>query len=260
MVNFVIAGAQKSGTTALGRYLQCHREVLMPTSRKELHFFDNDELFQQGEPDYSIYHADFENPGYGVKVVGEATPIYMYWRPVPARIFQYNRRMKWIILLRNPITRAYSHWNMDHRRGMETHEFMDALMMELEDMSNPNPSCQSRTAYIRRGLYSEQLELIYRYFPKDQVFVEKSERLEHDPETVINNICEFLKLSPLENVELRREHETPYLKPLGTEARRILCEFYRSEIHRLEETLGWNCRQWLEGGESDTSVHFENSC
>ena len=78
----------------------------MPTTKKELHFFDR----EADDTDYNAYHANFK-PKPQQRVIGEASPIYMYWNPAPYRIWSYNPAMKWILILRNPAERAYSAWN-----------------------------------------------------------------------------------------------------------------------------------------------------
>jgi hypothetical protein len=115
-ISFVVAGAQKSGTQALDRYLRTHPELclppLMPTMGRqltgELHFFDTDANFATGSPDYAAYRARFD-PRPPQRLLGEVTPGYMYWPAAAARIARYNPEMKLILVLRNPITRAFSH-------------------------------------------------------------------------------------------------------------------------------------------------------
>src|SRR5687768_5412221 len=108
-LNFLVMGAQKSGTTALAYFLMQHPEIYMPPD-KEVHFFDNDRLFRgRSAVDYRAYHNALNVPP-GARMVGEATPIYMYWKPAPKRIKQYNPVTKMIFILRNPIDRAYSHY------------------------------------------------------------------------------------------------------------------------------------------------------
>ncbi len=129
-VGFLICGTQKGGTTALDAYLREHPEVCMANA-KEVHFFNDGPRFSGGDPDYSPYHAYF-SPEPAHKVIGEATPIYMYWETAPRRIWEYNPNMKLIVLLRNPIARAFSHWNMETRRSSETLSFIDAIKNEDE--------------------------------------------------------------------------------------------------------------------------------
>ncbi len=83
IVNFAICGTQKGGTSALDTYLRGHPEICM-ADRKEVHFFDNEAAFATGKPDYSRYHSFF-SPNDTQRILGESTPIYMYWKPAPTQ-------------------------------------------------------------------------------------------------------------------------------------------------------------------------------
>ena len=130
-VDFIIAGTQKGGTSALDAYLRLDPQICLPHKVKEVHFFEADPLFDTGEPDYRLYHAFFK-PRSWHRLVGEATPGYMYCEDVPRRIHAYNPDMKIILSLRNPIDRAFSHWNMNKKRGFEPLSFGDAIRGEEE--------------------------------------------------------------------------------------------------------------------------------
>ena len=104
-VDFVIGGAQKGGTSALDSFLRQHPEICMPTTRKELHFFDREEENR----DYKKYHRNFKPKKNQHRVIGEASPIYMYWETAPYRIWKYNPQMKWILALRNPVEIGRAH-------------------------------------------------------------------------------------------------------------------------------------------------------
>src|SRR5438045_2323453 len=105
-LDFLVAGAQKSGTTALNYYLKRHPRIALPV-KKELHFFDNDELFAGGNVSYEPLYEMFR-PARSGSIAGENSPIYLYWRPALPRIRDYNPAMKFIVILRNPIERAFS--------------------------------------------------------------------------------------------------------------------------------------------------------
>src|SRR5580765_8161584 len=123
-VGFVIAGTQKGGTTALASYLYEHPEICV-AGAKEVHFFDTDSLFRAGTvPDYAAYHARF-HPAGRERILGDATPIYMYWEPAPQRIWQYNPAMKLIVILRDPAARAFSHWNMQRTKNLDPRPFFE---------------------------------------------------------------------------------------------------------------------------------------
>ena len=112
-LSFLVCGAQKSGTTALAAYLRQHPGIHLPKT-KELHFFD-DETQAWPEPDLNALHLHFQDAD-DDQLWGEATPISLYWDPAAERIWRYNSAIRLIVILRNPIDRAYSHWAMEHRR------------------------------------------------------------------------------------------------------------------------------------------------
>src|SRR5260370_346019 len=131
-LDFIVAGAQKSGTTALHYFLKKHPQIALP-DRHEMHFFDDEEIFSQ-PVDYELLHRHFRkrpvrllpvrsanrtdsSRGELGPIVGELTPSYLYWKPAMERIRNYNPQIKLIILLRNPIDRAFAHWNMQRIKG-----------------------------------------------------------------------------------------------------------------------------------------------
>src|SRR5947208_15928567 len=99
-LDFLVLGAQKSGTTALNYYLKRHPRIVLPV-KKELHFFDNDELFAAEKVSYESLHKMFRS-GRRSMIAGENTPNYLYARPAMARIRDYNPAIKLIAILRNP--------------------------------------------------------------------------------------------------------------------------------------------------------------
>ena len=101
-LSFLVCGAQKSGTTALAAYLRQHPGIHLPKT-KELHFFD-DETQAWPEPDLNALHLHFQDAD-DDQLWGEATPTSPT-DPAPERIWRYNL-MRRIVILRNPIERAY---------------------------------------------------------------------------------------------------------------------------------------------------------
>src|SRR5262245_47614243 len=106
-LDFIVPGVQKSGTTALHYFLNKHPQIALP-DRQEMHFFDDEQIFSQ-QVDYELLHRHFRLIG-GSTLAGEVTPSYLYWKPAMDRIWKYNPQIKLIILLRNPVDRAFAHW------------------------------------------------------------------------------------------------------------------------------------------------------
>src|SRR5690348_3002020 len=126
-LDFILAGAQKSGTTALHYFLSRHPDICMG-DQQEIHFFDNDAMFV-AEPNYQELHSHYP-PIDPSTLTGDCTPSYMYHESAMQRIWHYNSKIKLLILLRNPVERAFAHWNMQRYRGREPLDFFDALREE----------------------------------------------------------------------------------------------------------------------------------
>jgi hypothetical protein len=245
-VAFVIAGTQKGGTSALASYLYEHPTISMSTI-KEVHFFDTEEHFASGDVDYTRYHAHFK-PTARKRLLGEATPIYMYWEPAPPRIQHYNPAMKFVMLLRNPVTRAYSHWNWNrrHRRGeLDSLPFEQALEAEGRRRDEARPLQDKRFSYIDRGFYSRQIRRIWGLFPVDQTLILRSEDLQRTPQAALARVTDFLGVERCARVEARNVNARPYEVPMSSAARGYLCDVFASEVADLERMLGWDCSDWL---------------
>lgn len=191
LVSFVIAGAQKGGTTALFDYLGDYPDIALP-DEKELHFFD-DENHDWAKPDYAAYHDRFTDPA--GRPCGEATPIYVYWPSSLERIATYNPAMKVIVVLRDPVQRAWSHWRMEYARGVETHPFAWCVREGRQRLFDAEPWGHHREfSYVERGFYGEQLERLYRLFPRRQVLVLTSDALRANPASSLAEVRAFLDL------------------------------------------------------------------
>jgi hypothetical protein len=245
MINFTICGTQKGGTSALDAYLREHPEICM-ANEKEVHFFDNEDFFRDGKPDYTLYHSSF-TPGATHKLIGEATPIYMYWYYAPRRIWEYNQDMKLIVVLRNPIDRAFSHWNMERSRDADNLSFWDALQNEQERCREARPYQHRVYSYIDRGFYLEQLRRLWFYFPKDRVLILKNEHLRNQPREALREVCDFLEVARFGALQNKNVHSRPYPSTMSDRERSYLRFIFEHEIRGLERVLGWDCSDWLSG-------------
>lgn len=256
LVNFFIAGTQKGGTTALHGFLSKHSEICMPHSLKEVHFFDNDRFFMNLHaifPAYRKYHAFFQ-PSSSTKIVGEACPCYMWNEKAPARIHKYNPDAKIILLLRNPITRAYSHWNMAVSRGNENRDFSEAIFTELDysrvkiESSGMKRfiSDQNRTfSYLDRGFYSSQIRRLLRFFPRDQVLILLSEDLQEKHNETLSQVFSFLEVDSTVKIEPKTIHKREYKIPLKDEELKQLQVLFEPEIKKLERLINRDLNYWL---------------
>ena len=243
-VEFLICGTQKGGTTALHGYLQRHPQLFLP-NQKELHYFDN-ESHNWTNPNYEIYHKRFKEAQTDKQIWGEATPIYIYWNESPARIWQYNPNIKLIVALRNPISRAFSHWNMEKQRGADNLNFLAAIETEPARCRSALPLQHRVYSYVDRGFYSQQLRRLWNYFPQKQVLVLRQEQLQQNPELTMEQIYKHLGIVNVPFTGAQQLHALPYKDPMPAAAKDWLRQHFLWEIKQLEAMLGWDCQNWLE--------------
>lgn len=244
-VAFVIGGAQKCGTTALYRYLRCHPALFMP-QEKELHCFDKEAKFERNlRCDFANYHASF-GPIQSGQIAGEATPAYLYFDDAPLNIWHYNPAMKWLIVLRNPVDRAYSHWNMSRQRSKDPLSFGEAIRQECQRCRAYLPHQLRSMSYVDRGFFVEQIRRLWRHFPESQTHFVKNEDLRDRPGDVLAGVCGFLGVSPPESIASLTAHARDYVEPMSSQDRGYLGSLYEFEIRQLERLLGWDCSDWLD--------------
>lgn len=201
LVNFIVAGVQKAGTTALYDYLADDPAIGL-SKVKEVHFFD-DETVDWSAPDYGPYHAQFDVGGPTIR--GEATPIYLYWPNALERIAAYNPDIRLILMLRDPVERAWSHWRMEYSRGVETHPFSWCIREGRRRLFDAAPwGVHREFSYVERGLYGEQIECLFSIFSRDQVLVLTADSLRADPGAVLGQVADFLG-TPKRNAIAHRE-------------------------------------------------------
>jgi len=192
-VGFLIAGVQKAGTTALFDYLAEIPGLELPAV-KEAHFFDDEEGVDWAAPDYAPYHGLFGDPG---RLWGEATPIYLYWPNALERIRAYNPAMRLILLFRDPVERAWSHWKMDYSRKLDPLPFALAIREGRQRLFDAEPWGFHRNfSYVERGFYGEQMERLFAIFPREQVLALRAEDLRADPAATLAQVRRFLGLAP----------------------------------------------------------------
>jgi hypothetical protein len=249
-LDFIIAGAQKAGTTALSDRLETHPKIKMPhkdelhrTIQPARHFFDDEERFAQAEIDYTPLHRGCTRKHDSI-LLGSCTPIYIYWTPAMKRIWNYNNKIKLLILLRNPVDRAFSHWNMQRDRGLEDLDFLLAVQEEKNRAREALPLQLRKFSYVDRGFYGQQMERVFRYFPREQVHTIKFEDFRRYARNTLDAICDFLGVAPLKNLKNVETGSTPYSRKMTDGERQYLVRMYRSDIERLEKLLGWDCSDW----------------
>jgi hypothetical protein len=246
-VDFVVGGVQKAGTTALHEYLSQHPQMVA-SSKKELHFFDNEVEVQWQNPNYDAYHRQFPAGTNGL--LFESTPIYLFWPPALPRIRRYHPTIKLVFIFRDPIERAFSHWAMARRRGWEDLEFEEALKREAGRLSQFNPANQSWRfqSYARRGFYGRQVRRLLTFFPREQLLFLSCQELAHSPEHVLLQITSFLGLEPFQKVSALITSESwseTSLSSLPKAAAAKLRLTFREDIREFSTLTAVDTSTWL---------------
>lgn len=242
-LHFIIAGAQKSGTTALNYYLRRHPRVALPR-KKELHFFDHDEFFSGPVVSYAPLHGMF-SPARPGSIAGENTPIYLYWRQALPRIRDYNPAIKLVVILRNPIERAFSQWNMQRHRGAEPLDFLEAVVEEPHRIAEAAPGQLRKFSYVDRSRYGEQLTRAFGIFASEQILTIKYEEFRNQQRLNLERVLNFLGIEPLTRFKPVVAHGIPYQRQIRPHERAAVRELLREDIATVESLLGWNCSDWL---------------
>src|SRR5881227_4372443 len=188
-LDFIVAGAQKSGTTALHYFLAKHPNITMG-DQQEIHFFDDDATFA-ATVDYERLHKHYPLVAPST-IAGDCTPSYLYFKPTVERIWNYNPKIKLLVLLRNPVERAFAHWNMQRFKGREPLDFFDAIREEETRIAGAPPAQARRFAYLERGFYGRQLERVFKFFPREQMKIVKFEDFKAKQRQTLGSIFSFL--------------------------------------------------------------------
>jgi sulfotransferase family protein len=247
--SFLVIGAQRAGTSSFYWNLVRH-PALLPAWTKEIHFFDVDDNYRRGP---SWYWAQFPmtlgggDLLDGVEVMtGEATPAYLYHPRVPRRVAELLPDVKLIVLLRDPVARAYSNYQMSVRHGRESSTFAQAIRRELAHLGGraiTRTSLEDCAAipYLQRGVYVEQLKNWLAYFDREQLQVLDSRQFHAHPlATLSTTATEFLGLPRWSHGEYHEHHEEGVKDPpMDPEVREQLKEFFRPYNEELYDLLHW---------------------
>ncbi len=243
--DFLVIGVMKGGTTSFFNYLTRHPQV-NPPFRKEIKFFDIH--YPEG---LGWYRAHFPirfkmKPG---TMTGEATPYYIFHPTAPNRIARVLPSVRLIALLRNPVDRAYSHYNHMVRVGREPLPFEEAIEHEAERLvgeeekiiADPHYSTFTHLhySYLARGRYIEQLQKWLAIFPRQQMLILASEELYTSPATAYRKAIEFLGLSAWEPNDFKVYKQGVY-EEMPDSTRKHLIDYYQPYNQKLYDCLNMN--------------------
>ena len=227
--DFLLIGAQKSGTTSLFHYLAQHSQVAVnPRKRKEIYFFNQEsnrvlEAYRQYFPLCSV-------PG----LVGDGTTVYFHSPEVPERVHHLLPKVKLVLVLREPSARALSHYYHHVQRGREKRSTEEAFSEEtLLNYEAGTLRSGLSFRYLSNGDYAYHLERWLRFFPENQILVVQAERLFREPQFVVDDVVDFLGLEqePLLELPVLNRGVTGSKSPAITFR---LQKFYQQKVEHLK--------------------------
>ncbi|MCF6147976.1 MAG: sulfotransferase domain-containing protein [Candidatus Kuenenia sp.] len=249
--DFLIIGAQKCGTTSLYNYL-IQSPCIYKSFVKEVGYFDryynckNIKWYRSHFPSF-IRRSIIKNILKKEFVTGEASTGYILNPHSLRRIFEVTPEAKLILMLRNPIDRAYSHYHYTSSMGLETLSLEEAIKAEKKRIGEAwNRTMMDETyynfdialyAYISTGIYADQVKVLLSLFPRDQIMFIKSEDFFKDTVGTVKQALEFLNL-PSWELKSTKIYLKGKKSRMNGNLRKKLCDFYRPHNFRLYELIG----------------------
>ncbi len=255
MIDFFIIGTQKGGTDSAVYHLNQHLQIYIP--KKEIQHFNKrvyntplEDLKYNFEQDVQkeaiLEHKDIKN--IDNLIIGVKNPEYMYIPKSPELIYNIYPHSKLIIFLREPISRAYSEYNMYLSfKGIRTLFVMPDTFIESitrDDFVKLEDIHTSGYYALQRGYYSTQIKHIYKYFPKSQVKILISERVQKTPQKYYNEIFEFLNVNQCDLNIKDDIHKRSYNNEISKEDFIKMYNYYKPYNDELYELLGYKIEEW----------------
>jgi hypothetical protein len=241
--NFLIIGAQRCGTTSLYRYITTNPNIVS-ASVKEVHYFDYN--FDKGQEWYEshfdpVIGNESDQDG---KITGEASPYYIFHPLVPLRVKALLPDIKLIVLLRNPVDRAISHYYHEVRMGAETLSLEDAISSEEKRMKDQHEITMTgqysfnhqNFSYTSRGIYVDQLQRWFDIFPKNRFKIIKSEDFFSAPSKIISEVFDFLCVND-HHLSKYEQHNIGDYMPANTKIRQELTDYFKPYNEKLYSFL-----------------------
>ncbi|RYH76197.1 sulfotransferase [Flavobacteriaceae bacterium 144Ye] len=242
--SFMIVGAQKAGTTSLYHYLIQHPSI-KSALKKEVNYFDKN--YYKGDSWYKAFFPIEKNDN---SITGEATPFYMFHPLSMKRLAEYNPNFKIIVLLREPASRAISHYYHEVRNKREEQSMREAFENESKRLegewdnikNNPKHDCYNlqRYSYKARGLYANQIKEILAHFNEDNLMVIDSKKFFKETQNTVKDVLEFLEVNSDLKIKTQKKFnigtytKDPDEKIILTE----LKEFYKEPNEKLFKMIG----------------------
>jgi len=250
--NYLIIGAAKCGTSSLHEYLMQH-PCVGKVLTKQLHFFDR--YFERGPNWYKVclpftwkkfYVEQFLKKNFAT---GEATAHYINHPLAPKRVQEILPNVKIIVMLRNPIDRAYSHYQMEFNNKNEELSFEDAIVEEPKRIEGEKEKLERDTSYFSKNYphrayldgskYVEQLEKWLEYFPLEQFYFISTEDFNNNTSKIYHDTLVYLDLPKHDLLEYKKLRERKYVK-MNPDTRKKLSEYFKPYNERLYSLIGKN--------------------
>jgi hypothetical protein len=247
--NFLIVGAQRAGTTSLYGYLKQHPQI-EASVWKEVHCFDRDSNYSKGVDWYRAHFGNQHRVAYPTgkdalsRLAFEATPAYMHDREAIPRMAELLPEARLIVLLRDPVERAFSNYRNARRKGTVRASFEELIDAERSwiEAGRPLRGVGPMRRFLTRGIYVEQIERIFRFYRHDQVLLLCSEKMFADPRRTCDQALEFLGL-PAAPIKIDEIANRSVWEPMNVATRRQLMDFFAPYNRRLfallQRDFGW---------------------
>ncbi len=187
-INSFLIGAQKAGSTTLFSWLSQHPEINAPESTKDFHFFTSKEYFPKG---YHWFESLFGQDDTKQRLHGAVN--YIFREDAAREIAKYNPDAKLIVVLRDPVKRAFSAYQFFKKLGSESRSFQKALQGE-EKLQTAEE--KDDYAYLSHGCYARQIETWLKYFKEDQFLILIFEEVFREPKIYLPKVFNFLGVNP----------------------------------------------------------------
>ena len=247
--DFVIIGAQKSGTTSLYDFVIKH-PAIAPASEKEPRYFSTQHKF--GELWYRSNFPTKLSRYYFTKrtnhklLSGEATTSYLFHPMASSRMKKVLPDVKLIVILRNPVDRAYSNYHYSVRHNKETLSFEEGIELEEKRCAKERERLikdpdsitvhYHDNSYLAKGVYVDQLEEWFRHYDKEQFLILNTEDFRENPQQTLDQVFDFLGVASFRAENLRNLNIGNY-KEMNTDTRKFLIEYFKPHNERLSKLL-----------------------
>ena len=240
--DFLVIGAKRCGTTSLFYHLPEH-PCISKSPHDNMGFFNDN--FHLGVNWYksffpTIFTRNKIKSEFGNFLAFDVTTTYMEEESTANNVYQIKPNMKIIVILRNPVDRAYSQYHLNLREKAEKRSFEDAMEENMNELNKesyeryeikPKFSVEENN-YLKKGLYAQQLRHWLNIFPMESMLILSTDEFESNQQVIYNKIFEFLNISQFEvkNTEKMEKGSYPQMK---SETRSLLLDYFRSHNNEL---------------------------